>query len=209
MTLSDGKFVPCVDTTAQRSVLSCIGPSGSGKSYFSKAYIKDYQEKYPKNEKFLLSTVDDDSSLKDVKLKRVIIDEEMIHDPLDLKDFGKNCLILMDDIDTIRNKDIKASIDNLKDQILETGRHTHTTLILTSHLATKGRETKTMLNESSMITIYLNSGTNYSTLLENYLGLKSKQIQKLKNIKSRFVCFIRCYPMIAFTERSVFFLADL
>jgi predicted AAA+ superfamily ATPase len=209
LTLTDGKFTPYPNTTKERDVCSFFGPSGSGKSYLAKAYIKEYHKIKPKNPMYLLSTVDEDASLSDVKLNKILLDQSLVSDPIEMEDFGDNCLIMLDDIDTVSNKDIKAKIDGLKDQILETGRHKKITCLVTSHLATKGRETKTLLNESNLIVIYPSSGSNYDTLLINYLGLNTKQIQRLKQFKSRWVAFIRSYPIIVFTERNVLFLSEL
>ena len=143
LTLKDGKFGPTVNIRNERDILAMFGPSGSGKSYFAKQYLKQYEKIHKKNSMFILSTVEEDKSLEDVKeLQRVVLNEEWITDPLDIKDFGEDCLLMLDDIDTIRNRDIKNSVDELKNEILETGRHTHTSALITSHLCCKGKETK-------------------------------------------------------------------
>ena len=159
---------------------------------------------------YCISLVEDDKSFADIPyIQRLTVNETWKQKPLEVKDFEENCCIIFDDTDTIRDKDIKKNIDNLKNQVLETGRHANVTALITSHLACKGNETKALLNESHIITIYLQSGSNYNYLLNKYLGLDSKQINKLKTMKSRFVSIVRGYPMIIYTEHEIMFLNDI
>lgn len=208
--IDDGKLSPYPNTSGDRDVLSALGPAGSGKSYIIQAFVKQYQKVYPKNEQYCISIKDDDKTFKDLKkLTRLKLDDKWSQNPLEYKDFGTNTLLIFDDTDTIRNKDIKNSIDELKNQVMECGRDQHQTILITSHLATKGRETKTLLNESNIIVFYLSSGASYKTLLDSYLGLTSKQIQKLKGLQTRWIAVLRSFPMIVYTEFEVFFLKDL
>ena len=57
----------------------------------------------------------------------------------------------LDDTNALRDKGLKKAIESLKVEILETGRHFKTTLIITSHLACKGNETKSILKEAHSI----------------------------------------------------------
>jgi hypothetical protein len=104
---------------------------------------------------------------------------------------------------------IRTSIAGIKDDILELGRDKHITSLISSHLATKGHETKTLLNESHYIVIYPHSGANYNYLLSKYLGLDTKQIKKIKDFDTRWVCFVRSYPQLVFTEKEIMMLKDL
>ena len=157
----------------------------------------------------MFSKLTEDSSLDDVKeIKRIKIDNRLITMPLDVNDF-KDSLVIFDDIDCIKNKEQKAALNDLKNEILETGRHSHTTILITSHLSCKGNETRSILNEAHSITLFPGSGMPIDYLLTNYVGLDKKQIQNLKNIPSRWITLLRQYPQMLLTEHSVRFMKDL
>ena len=164
---------------------------------------------YPKNGLYMFSKLTEDSSLDDVKeLRRIKIDKTLITSPLDVEDF-KDCLIIFDDIDCIKDKAQKEALNDLKLSVLETGRHTRTTILITSHLACKGAETRSILNECHSLTFFMGSGMTVDYLLQNYVGLDKKQIQKLKLIPSRWVSIFRSWPMMVMTETKLKFLKDL
>jgi hypothetical protein len=199
---------PLTNTKSERDILYIAGPSGSGKSYFTRLYLLNYYKQYPKRPILMFSKLTTDKSLDGIPMKRVMIDERLLTDPFDSSDFYDSAVI-MDDIDTIKDKLIKEALLNLKDQILETGRHNNISLILTTHLATKGQETRSALNEAHQIVFFMSSGANYTYLLTNYLGLDTKQIKVLKGMKSRWISILRGYPQILYTEKKVMFMKDL
>jgi hypothetical protein len=149
-----------------------------------------------------------DISLADVKkLKRAVIDESLVTHPMQYE-FFTDSIVVFDDIDTLNQttkaeKAIRSAVINIKDDILELGRDRRISTLISSHLATKGHETKTLLNESHMIVIYPSSGANYAYLMNKYMGLDSKQIKRIKDMDSRWVCFSRQYPNIVFSEREI------
>jgi len=204
----DAKFQPTPDTTRERDILYIAGPSGSGKSYFTKLYLMNYKKAYPNNPIYMFSKLHEDKSLEGIELVRVMIDNRLIEDPFDVSDF-ENCCVIMDDIDALREKPLKNALEKLKVEILETGRHFKTTLILTSHLACKGNETKSILNEAHSITFFLKSGMPVDYLLKNYVGLDKNQLVALKEIPSRFISITRGFPQAVFGEKTILFLSDL
>ena len=207
--LDSGKFEPFPNISRERDVLYIAGPSGSGKSFYTKLYLKNYIKQYPKNELYMFSKLTEDSSLDDVReLKRIKIDNTIITAPLDVEDF-KDSLVIFDDIDCIKDKFQKEALNQLKNEILETGRHTRTTILITSHLACKGNETRSILNEAHSITFFPNSGMPIDYLLNNYMGIDKKQIGGIKHIPSRWVTFLRNYPQMLLTEKKLMFIKDL
>lgn len=211
LTEAGAKIFP-IPSNSERTVISLLGCSGCGKSYIAQKFISFYQKLYPSNQCFSVSLVEDDPSLKGLNLTPLKLDNEtwLSDGGLTIKDIPQDgSLFLFDDVDTIRNKDIKSSIMGLKDDILQCGRHTKTTCVLTSHLSTKGNETKLMLSESHIIIIYMSSGSSYKYLLERYLSLDTKQIKKLQNMNTRYIGFFKSYPMCIFTEKEIFLLKDL
>ena len=204
----DSKFSPTPNTKQERDILHIAEPSGSGKSYYTKLYLENYIKAYPNNPILMFSKLHEDKSLEGINLRRVMIDERLITEPFDVADF-ENCCIIMDDIDALREKPLKKALESLKTEILETGRHFKTTLILTSHLACKGNETKSILNEAHSITFFLKSGMPCQYLLKNYVGLDNKTVKALYDIPSRFITITRGYPQIAYGEKEIHFLKDL
>lgn len=194
---------------SERQILYVTGASGSGKSYYTMNYVNEYKKMYPKNELFLLSSVEPDGSAIDkIKgLKRFKLDEAFIKEPFTINDF-KDCLVVFDDTDCVSSKVLKCKLKNILDMILDTGRHTNTSLIYTSHIANAGMETKHILSEAHSITIFPKTlgGRAMKYLLDNYLGLDKQQIKKLKRLDSRWVTIIKSYPMIVIGERQAFML---
>ena len=192
LTLDEGKFQQIPDTTKNRDILYITAPSGAGKSTY------------------LFSALTEDETIDQLKdIKRIKVDDTLVSDPLDIKEFEKSCVVF-DDIDVIGNKHIREAVYKILNQILELGRHHHITCIITNHLATNGKDTRRILNECGSITYFPSSGSvkgiNY--LLETYCGLDKKDILKAKKIKSRWITVFKHYPQIMMGEKSIWLLSE-
>ena len=207
--LTDGKFEPCPDTSHERDILYMAGPSGSGKSTLLRLYLNNYTKEYPRNPIYVFSKLTEDPSLDSIKnLKRVKIDDRLMTQPIDCEDLA-NSVVIFDDTDCIKNKGHKDALNALKNSILETGRHTKTSCLITSHLACKGNETRSILNEAHQIYFFIGSGMPINYLLQNYMGLEKKQISELKKDNTRWHGFLRNFPQMVLTETSLRFLKDI
>jgi hypothetical protein len=184
---SDSSFqaVPTESVNDYR-VQYITGQSGSGKSFYTGNFLKEYKKKFSKNQIYLFSAVDDDKSLDKYKVGRINLNEEFARDPPKLTDF-KNSLVIFDDTDVIKDKKIRDAVYALMNLMLETGRHHNISVILTNHLATNGKDTRRILNEATAIVIYPNSSGTYSIkqYLKTYLGLNKEQIKRILNIKTK------------------------
>lgn len=193
----------------ERSILYITGSSGSGKSYYTKEYIKKYHIVFPKNPIYLFSSLSDDPTLDSIKyLKRVKLNDKFLNTDFTIQDF-ENTLIIFDDTDVISNKYMKIKLKDIMNMILETGRHTRTSFIYTSHIANKGNETKTILNETHSITFFPNTAgaRTIKYLLENIFGLDKHQIKKIKQIgttKSRWITITKTYPLIVLHQKGAY-----
>lgn len=190
----------------ERSILYITGASGSGKSYYTRAYADEYHKLYPHNPIYLISSLNEDSSIDKVKtLKRVVIDDKFLSADLDASDF-KDSLTIFDDTDCLTDKTKRVKVNSLLNALLETGRHHNCSVIYTSHVPTAGLDTKRILNEAHSITIFPHSlgGRSLKYLLENYLGFDKQQIKKLKKLSSRWVTIIKTYPMVVLSEKEAF-----
>jgi hypothetical protein len=211
--LNDGKFEIYPNTAGDRTVVSFLGPSGVGKSYSMKTFMKRYEELY-KLPIYLFSRKMSDVTLNDVRsIQRVKIDYSLVTNPIDYKEFENSCVVF-DDIDglpdvTKQDKLIKHAVNSLKNQILELARDIHTSCLVSSHLAAKGFETRTLINESHLTLIYPSSGSPYQSFLKRYFDFSPAQIERIVNFDSRWVCMTRSYPRVLFTENEIMPLKDL
>lgn len=194
------------DKQKERQILYITGASGSGKSYYTYLYCEQYRKLYPKNPIYLISSVNDDSSIDKIKgLKRFDLNPKFIETPISVEDF-KNSMVIFDDTDCITSKILRNKINGLLGSILETGRHFNTSCVYTSHVANAGLDTKKILNESHSITIFPSSlgGRALKYLLDNYLGFDKEQIKKIKKIKSRWITITKTYPMAVLYQSGAY-----
>jgi len=209
-------FQAVPDTTTERTCIYVFGPSGSGKTTYTSNYLKQYKKQYKKNPIYLFSAVGEDSLLDDLGVKRIRIDDELLTDPIQAKDFVElvtgvtGAAVIFDDIDVIDNKKWKEAVYSILNQCLEIGRHYNLTVIFTNHLATNGRETRRILNESHQIVYFPHSGAKRQVeyLLEEYAGLDKKDIKAIKKTGSRWACVFKNYPQMCMTEKTLRLLAD-
>jgi hypothetical protein len=198
------------NTHTERQVLMIVGQSGSGKSYYLNQYMKNYKKAY-KNKRpiYFISNVAEDKSIDPKVVKRVALNDTWLSEPLTVEDV-KDSLVCFDDIEMIKDEGIKREVFKFINEILTTGRHTNTSCALIVHYANNKGYLRDFLNECHTFTYFprsSNRGTNY--LLENYLGLDSKEIKKIKKMESRWATVYKNYPNCVLTEKNLFMLADL
>jgi len=198
-------FQQIPNKNTERNILYITGSSGSGKSYYTSQYIKEYKKIYPKRDIYLFSSVGDDAQLDKLKVKRVKLNNELLNETLTAQDF-KDCLVIFDDTDAITNKPLKIKVNQILDSILQTGRHYNVSCILTFHTATGGRDTKMILNEAHSITIFPHNigGRSSKYLLDGYLGLDKHEIKDIKVNPSRWVSILKTYPKIVLSDKNVY-----
>tara|TARA_R110000782_G_scaffold51483_2_gene110896 strand:+ start:1582 stop:2367 length:786 start_codon:yes stop_codon:yes gene_type:complete len=196
----------------ERSVLYVVGSSGSGKSYFSCNYIKQYHRIYPKRQVYVFSIFEKDKSLDSLKfLRRIKLNDEFMNTSLELKDFA-NSLLLFDDCDAIKDKLLRLRLKKILNSCLELGRHENVEIIYISHLCCKSQETSSILNESTSVTFFPKTfpARSCKYLLDQYYGLDNVQIKRIKNLKSssRAVTILRTYPNIVLSDKQCYILKD-
>jgi hypothetical protein len=190
----------------ERTIAYVCGASGSGKSYYIAGLGAEYKKMFPKNPVYLFSSVDADSSIDRIKgLKRVRLDDSFLNTDFVVSDFA-NMLVIFDDTDCITDKALRLKIEGILNMLLETGRHTRTSVFYTSHLPTNGHQTRRILNECHSITFFCKSlgGKSLRYLLDNYLGLDKEQIQKIKRLPSRWVTYVKSYPNLILSEKCAY-----
>ena len=108
----------------------------------------------------------------------------LISDPLTGDDF-RDSMVIFDDIDVISNKKHRDAVYNLLNALLETGRHTKTSVFISNHLPTAGKDTRRVLNEAHSVIWFPHSGSGVGMkrLLCDYLGLDKDINKKLRKMK--------------------------
>ena len=83
--------------------------------------------------------------------------------------------------------------------------------MISKHTQTNGHQTKLILAESHQFVLFPAGLGNRSLkyLLDNYLGLDSKQVKKIKKSKGRWVCINRAtFPLSVVSEKECFILSN-
>jgi hypothetical protein len=195
----------------EREVLYITGQSGSGKSYYTYEYVTAYQKMYPKNEVYLVSAVSDVSTIDKIKkLRKIDLSKpEFLELDVPLEEL-KDSMVIFDDVDSISNKHVKKKVWGLMSDILTKGRHYNVSAVITFHVATSGAETKLILNESQSITFFpsASGGRTLKYLLDSYLGLDKKQIDKIKRLDSRWCTVVKSYPKVVLYEGGAYILRN-
>jgi hypothetical protein len=92
--------------------------------------------------------------------------------------------------------------------MLNLGRHFNISLFVVNHTPTGTRaESKTILNECHTITFFP-AGWNRALayLTQNYAGLDTKAMKKVKNMDSRWITIYRHYPQVLISETEIMML---
>jgi hypothetical protein len=138
-----------------------------------------------------------------VKPLRIQLDESLIDDPIDIKEF-ENSVVLFDDIDVIPDKKIREAVLKIMNLGLEVGRHYKINMVITNHLPTNGRESRRVLNEASSFTYFPHSANaRIKYFLTEYVGVDKKMIGYFKKQHTRSVTIFKNYPMCFMSDHEV------
>jgi hypothetical protein len=202
--IHEGEVVP-VPTFNTRECIYVAGPSGSGKSTYLSNYAKEYKNLFPRNNIYLFSRVADDKCLDDLNPTRILMNEEMVEDPINPNELA-NSLVIFDDTDTIPEGKLKKALIALKNDLLETGRHENVHVAITSHLLTNYRDTRTVLNETHSITLFPCGGSTYAIryCLKTHCGFDNKEVAKIIKLPSRWVTIKKTFPQAVLYSKGVY-----
>lgn len=198
--------IPTPDKT-KRQVWYVAGASGSGKSYFARGIAENYKKLYPEREVYLISQLEYDETLDKMKTgkpKRIRL-QSLIDDAPVLDEF-KDCLIIFDDFDTLKEPYGKA-VHNLIEMLCIQGRHSNTSMLILSHYLTNYKKTRLILGEAHYIVLYP-MATSFKAMkyvCETHCGLSGDEIQGLKKL-GRWVCIHKCFPQYILSEHSAYML---
>lgn len=210
--VKDGEFeqIPSLEDR----VVYIAGPSGSGKSTYASKYIANYLRIYPHSKFIVFSRLDEDKAIDWLKPHRVKITDDLIENPIEIKDeIDRDSIILFDDIDTVQNKRLQIQINKLKEDLLQCGRHFNLRVVVTSHLISPQERAaaRSLLNELNTLTVFPQSGSTYQIqyVLKVYFGLSQKAIKALLAIPSRWLTLYKNFPQMALTQHRAVMLSEL
>lgn len=205
-------LTPLFSPNEERFVAYVCGQSGAGKTHYISKMIDIWRYQNPtfKKRVFLFSRKSYDKLLDDKNVIRIQINEQMVEDPIQYEEFT-NSLVIFDDTDTIDDKDLLNAVNNIRNQILECGRHTKTSTIVVSHQPANGNKTKNVLSECGFVVIfprYSGNRNNLNRLLKNYLGLSRGQIRMIWTMgkKSRALLISKNFPQYLMSDKEIILL---
>ena len=209
--LKDGIFCPYPDNSPnkERQTLYIAGPSGAGKSTYTSNFLKYWRKLNPKKEIIIFSRVPKDEAFTDKKLniKKIEINDDLLEEPIDIQTELSDSLVIFDDINTIRDKELREEVQHIQADILETGRHADIDIICTNHKLMDYKSTRTLLNESHFVTFFSGNGSYHNKrFLKEYCGLGKQTIDRILKLRSRWITICKKYPMYCMCENEIFLL---
>ena len=188
----------------QNTRLFVSGPSGSGKSTFMVSFIKDMLKLNKEKKIYFISRLDDDDALNGLKsVIKINCNTDKILN-YQFEDF-KDSIVILDDFETVKSKDLLEHTYNLRDSLLECGRHINTSVIIVSHQLMNNYKTKLVHFESNLIVLFPKSNffpiKNY---LKTYVGNDPLLFEKIKKLSSRWLMYRKQYPQMMVHENGAF-----
>ena len=182
----------------KRNIFYIAGASGSGKSYITVKIVKNYQRLYPNRRIFVVSALEEDDTLDNIKNLIRLNEDDM--EELDINNpVFYNSFFIFDDWENMSNK---KTIERVMTDILIMGRkhkdgQGNISCCILSHIINRGRGLGTLiLNEATHYILYPLSTSHHSLnyILSRYIGMTENDVRDLKKIKSRWICIHKNYP---------------
>lgn len=202
ITVPQGGVIPIFNPQEERKVFHIAGMSGSGKSTFVSNIIENYNKIFPKNKIWIFSNKPSDPAIDKHKfIIRIDLNDELLSDPINLDELN-NSLVVFDDVEYVKNKQISNELDRIRDLILQQGRSYHISFAYITHLLNNYKESRIILNECHCSVLFPRMTTTYSLkyLLEKYYGMKKDDIVKLRQLNSRWVCVQKIPPCVIYDK---------
>jgi hypothetical protein len=188
--------------SSMMKIIYVVGASGAGKSFWASKYIDCYLKIFSGAKFYLFSNLEKDEIIDKLNPLRLILDESIFENPLQISDIEKGSIILFDSADCFTNKKIQNAVDIFRDQLLEKNKNMNISIIITSHMI--GKDKLILTNTSALILFpHRNNLCEYSSTLTKYFGYSKSQINHLSNISSssRWLSIINVYPRCIIIEK--------
>ena len=202
---SKTSLVPIIEEPSYRLFVS--GLSGSGKSYFISMFLKHNKVKREGAGIFLFSPVQDDKAMKSIKnLIHLDLDEFMAETKgreFEIEDIPEGSVCIFDDIESWGKGRAKPYME-LRDILLERGRHRDISTICVSHNCCNGHATKVSIREAQYWCLFPKfNARDTKVILKTYGGFDKDEIDEIMAMKTRWCLIRKSIPKYAIGEHSV------
>ena len=192
---------------AKRDCLYVCGPNQAGKSTYVSKYLSRFCKANPDTPITVISKIEQDDVLDSIKnVERLPVDEFEFGDE-GLDQFA-DTLMVFDDVDQIHDPEKRSMVVNCINEVMCHGAHYNINICITNHLMSDYKNTRTILNECSSITVFPKSGCSHQLnyVLKNYIGMGPEDIQRVKSLNSRWVTVFKNYPIAVLHQNGVYLL---
>jgi len=181
---------------SKRTVQYIFGMAGSGKSTWIGNYVAEWLSKNPGRPVIVISRKKEDDAFHGIPCKYLIVDQSLLEEPLSIDDLPDDCMTIWDDIDSIQPKKVNDAVQDFLRDVLEVGRSRNINAVVSSHLGSDYKRTRTILNETHGITFFPwgSSAHQIKYVLKTYGGMDAKAIQTCLKLPSRWIHLRKSYP---------------
>ncbi len=202
----------------QNNRVAIFGKSSSGKSHFVGQVLDTMKSKKHGNQErdiVIISGVDEDESLdreRGPKGKKTVPERIDMYSPefveMTPQDF-EDCVVVFDDVENLTNKAVSRAVMNLRNSLLEKGRHYKTDILTISHNALGGNLTKFVHSEATAFVVFpaFAQVHQLNTYLRKYAGLSKQTIEKIIELgetKSRWIFVNNLAPCYVIYQKGIF-----
>ena len=206
----------------ERITMFIAGAQNCGKSYFVAQFLDDYKHIHPKRPVYLITGLTEkDKHFARHKIRQIILDpatiDEMNLEKLRTDDVTKKrtgCLLIFDDTDRIRDKEVMKKVYDLCNDALCNGRDHETQngeadidVIVTNHEINDYVRTRGMLTECNYVVIFpYYSLAKQLDLVLDKIGVSEDLKAKIKSYKGRAVIIHKTAPLYCVFKDRLFLL---
>lgn len=223
----DYRFLPLpylpLTTEEDRSCVYISGASGLGKSYLVNEIVTEYKRFYPSNKIYYITknNASNDRSLSPKDMYKFIdvnkfidyysYNENIEEFLLDTKKKFHNSMFIFDDVASMEKIDKVAGkvLNNIMDIILENKRKAKMSICIISHVPSNYKQTALLIREMhSYICFPKTLQVCSDRILNNYLGLSTKEIERIIHDDSKITNWLMIdnKRRLVLTQREIYFL---
>jgi hypothetical protein len=223
--LDDGVLQPLPNIQAHET-LFIAGPTESGKTTYGAKYAKEYKKQFPEKKIVVFSSIDADKPLDDLNPIRIdVTDPEIVENPIEVSEFqddGVGSLLVFDDYDSIKDKQIRGAVNDLLEESIKRGRIKSADkltqderrlgdldIVVMGHQLLNYKATRELLNEATSVTLFPAAGSTgqIEQFLKRYMSLNKKMSQRILTLPSRWITIYKRFPNFVMWEKGVFLLS--
>ena len=193
---------PLITEPSFRALIT--GGTGSGKTFFTSEFLKVNKPRKGAGI-FMFSPFEEDPSIKNKNIIPIKLEnyEEEYDREFNIEDLPKGSICIFDDVDTY-NKQYRQMYLDVRDTLMERGRHLDISTINIQHNPLQGVKGKVVLRESMYYVCFPRYNVrDTKVLLKTYTGMTTDQINEVMNVDSRWVMVKKSVPNYYVAEHQI------